>query len=93
MTAAAGIWKSEAHMTKSMGLGIAVGLVTAIVGLVIFWQAARLAAATHGVGDALHLKMDRIYTTTGAALISFGLALTAAALWDWIKHGGKSAGQ
>jgi hypothetical protein len=74
-------------MNKSMALGLVAGLVTALGGALILWQAGRYAVASHGVGGALlGLRMDRIYTTTGYAVLSFGLALAAAALWDWITH-------
>ena len=74
-------------MNKSMALGLVAGLITALGGLLILWQAGRYAVASHGVGGALlGLRMDRIYTTTGYAVLSFGLALAAAAIWDWISH-------
>jgi len=74
-------------MNKSMALGLVAGLVTALGGVLILWQAGRYAVASHGVGGALlGLRMDRIYTTTGYAVLSFGLALAAAAIWDWISH-------
>jgi hypothetical protein len=74
-------------MNKSMTLGLVAGLITALGGLLILWQAGRYAAASHGVGGPLlGLRMDRIYTTSGYAVLSFGLALAAAAIWDWIAH-------
>jgi hypothetical protein len=70
-----------------MALGLVAGLITALGGLLILWQAGRYAVASHGVGGALlGLRMDRIYTTTGYAVLSFGLALAVAAIWDWISH-------
>jgi hypothetical protein len=77
----------ELLMNKSMALGLVAGLITALAGVLILWQAGRYAVASHGVGGALlGLRMDRIYTTTGYAVLSFGLALAAAAIWDWISH-------